>query len=120
VFDNEIEFDQCQSEIGMRKKWINRYAFHLLLDLYRHYILAALVTVGCIAWDWSVAVWTCLEFEIFRSDVLVHHLRKLSITQESSSWLTGEGRERVVSYDRRLCEHTRSSHFNHLHTVKRA
>ena len=74
----------------MGKEWFDRYAFHRLLDLYRYYILAALVTVGRVAWDWSVAVWTCLELEAFCSDVLVHHFSKLRITQESSSWLTGK------------------------------
>jgi hypothetical protein len=85
-------------------------AFRSLLDLYWCYVFTALVTEGRVAWDWSVATRASFEPELFRSDVLVHHLGKFGVTQKSTPRLAGKHRERIVSNDRPLCEHTRSSH----------
>jgi hypothetical protein len=60
------------------------------LDLYRGHVLAALVAACCVAWKWGVAVWTCLEPEALRFDILVHLLRKFSVTKKRASWLAGE------------------------------
>jgi hypothetical protein len=78
-----------RSKVKKEKKWFFSTEFSELLDLDWCHIFAALVTVGRVAWNWGVAVRACFQSELFRPDVLVHHLGKLGVTQKSASWLTG-------------------------------
>ena len=82
-----------------KEKRYSCVTFPSLLDLYWCYVLTALVTEGRVAWDWSVATRASFEPELFRSDVLVHHLGKLGVAQKSTPWLAGKRRERIVSND---------------------
>jgi hypothetical protein len=81
-----------------------------LFGWWKYYIFPAFVTEGRVSRNLRLAVWTCLESKSLCSDVLVHTLGKFRVTEQSSLWLTGQQRERVVCEDRLLCKHTLSSH----------